>query len=334
MAKEDFNLNEELNNNLDFLDDNELNAAPANNYLASKPSFNLDKIKLFAIITIVTIVAILVIMHFNKQHHHHKNQLVTLPEKPVAKQINVNNHQNNHENQVPLPEPVKPIVTHTEPPVLPNQQLAIANNHTEEQHVTWQDLKKAVTEQAPPAPAGPLLQTNKNTVTNVSGFEHQTKELIQQQIQTHAQENINELKTNIENITKELSFNATQIKELQDNLKEISHSISKVDTKILNLTNTIDTLSANVKKYTQDEDLDLIANIKPSEASDLFANNSTKNTPEYVVHAVIPGRAWLKSTAGQIITVAEGDVLGDYGKIALIDSGNNLVRTSSGVVFR
>jgi len=333
MAKEDFNLNEELNNNLDFLDDNELNVAPANNYLASKPSFNLDKIKLFAIITIVTIVAMVVIMHFNKQHRQHKNQLVTLPEKPVAKQVNVHNHQNNHENNVPSSEPVKPNVTHTEPTVLPNQQPAIASTHTEEHHVTWQDLKKAVTEQVPSAPA-PLLQTNKNTVTNVGGFEHQTKELIQQQIQTHAQENINELKTNIENITKELSFNATQIKELQDNLKEISNSISKVDTKILNLTNTIDTLSANVKKYTQDEDLDLIANIKPSEASDLFANNSTKNTPEYVVHAVIPGRAWLKSTAGQIITVAEGDVLGDYGKIALIDSANNLVRTSSGVVFR
>ena len=77
MAKEDFNLNEELNNNLDFLDDNELNAAPANNYLASKPSFNLDKIKLFAIITIVTIVAIVVIMHFNKQRHQHKNQLIS-----------------------------------------------------------------------------------------------------------------------------------------------------------------------------------------------------------------------------------------------------------------
>ena len=84
----------------------------------------------------------------------------------------------------------------------------------------------------------------------------------------------------------------------------------------------------NVKKYIQEEDLDLTANVKPSE-QDLFSN-----TPEYVVHAVIPGRAWLKSSSGQIITVAEGDSFGDYGKIALIDAANNLVRTSSGVVFR
>lgn len=347
MAKEDFNLDEELNNNLDFLDDNELNAAPANNYLAPKAALNLDKTKLFAIITVIAIVAIVIIMHLNK-HHQHKNQLITLPDKPDSKQTHSSNYQNNHKDNVNPAEQTQHNVIQTAPIAQPqiesstanqvntqapsNQQPVTSAAHSEEHHVSWQDLKKAVTEHSS-SPQQTNVQNNKNTTTNVEGFEHQANELIQQQIQAHTKENINELKTNIDNITKELSFNANQIKELQNNLKEISSSISSVDTKILNLTNTIDTLSSNVKKYTQDEDLDLIANIKPSE-SDLFANTSTKNTPEYVVHAVIPGRAWLKSTAGQIITVAEGDVLGDYGKIALIDASNNLVRTSSGVVFR
>ena len=132
--------------------------------------------------------------------------------------------------------------------------------------------------------------------------------------------------------------NVNQIKELQNNLKDLSRSISNVsttinniDAKILNLTSTIDNLSIeikNLKKHLQDEDADLTATIKQSD-SDLFSNS-----PEYVVHAVIPGRAWLKSSSGQIITVTEGDLLGDYGKIAFIDPTSNIVRTSSGVVFR
>lgn len=55
---------------------------------------------------------------------------------------------------------------------------------------------------------------------------------------------------------------------------------------------------------------------------------------EYVVHAVIPGRAWLKSAKGQIITVTEGENLGNYGKILVIDASNGVVLTSSGITFR
>jgi hypothetical protein len=56
--------------------------------------------------------------------------------------------------------------------------------------------------------------------------------------------------------------------------------------------------------------------------------------PEFVVHAVIPGRAWLKSSKGQIITLTEGEIIGNYGKILVIDAANGVVLTSSGVTFR
>lgn len=243
-------------------------------------------------------------------------------------------------------------------------------NHPPEQptnnSLTWQELKKSMTDQTTQpinsttpqttAPNGQnqLAALNLPTATNnveinvpIGGFERTatTSQIAQAQAnnnykaQAQAQEqHIQELKTIIANITQELTANVNQIKELQNNLRDISRSISNVnssvsgvDSKILNLTNTVDSLSMdvkNVKKYIQEEDLDLTANLKPSEP-DLFSN-----TPEYVVHAVIPGRAWLKSSSGQIITITEGDSLGDYGKIALIDAANNIVRTSSGVVFR
>lgn len=347
MAKDDFNLDEELNNNLDFLDDNDLNSNPNNGYLSSNQSNSFNKMKLFTIITIIGVIFITIIIHLNK-HHKHTNTLTTLPDKPsqiTAPKTShstpslTSTHQESNTHEINVPN----INTHTQNTPIqqhiandPPKQSTIIEHPNEK--ITWQDLKKNVAETTPPPEANNSTHNVTNTVNKniethapVHGFEHQANPLAEQQIQAKAQENVNELKNNIENITRELISNAVQIKELQNNLKDISRSIGNVDSKILNLTNTIDTLSANVKKYTQDEDLDLIANIKPSEP-DLFSSNT--NTPEYVVHAVIPGRAWLKASSGQIITIAEGDSLGDYGKIALIDAVNNLVRTSSGVIFR
>ena len=102
-------------------------------------------------------------------------------------------------------------------------------------------------------------------------------------------------------------------------MSNINNNVNNIDNKVLSLTKSLDSISGevkHVKKYIQEEDLDLNVNLKSSEP-DLFSNN-----PEYIIHAVIPGRAWLKNTAGQIITVAEGEQLGDYGKIAVHPRAN------------
>lgn len=60
----------------------------------------------------------------------------------------------------------------------------------------------------------------------------------------------------------------------------------------------------------------------------------------YTVQAIIPGRAWLKTDAGDTVTVAEGDVLKGLGRITKIDpydgivdidNGNKMVTLSYGV---
>lgn len=272
----------------------------------------------------------------------------------IAPQIQ-QNHQATIQNAPTLQDPqLSQIgqIKQTQPATTNTSPEQVANNN-----LTWQELKKSIDQNQnvqptnAPNPQVPIQNNpGPNTTPNnleinvpVGGFERTatTSQIAQSQANNNykAQEqHIQELKTIITNITQELTANVNQIKELQNNLRDISRSISNVnssvtgvDSKILNLTNTVDNLSMdvkNVKKYIQEEDLDLTANLKPSEP-DLFSN-----TPEYVVHAVIPGRAWLKSSSGQIITITEGDSLGDYGKIALIDAANNIVRTSSGVVFR
>lgn len=50
----------------------------------------------------------------------------------------------------------------------------------------------------------------------------------------------------------------------------------------------------------------------------------------YTVQAIIPGRAWLKSESGDTVTVAEGDMLRDYGRIAKIDPYDGIVNIDVG----
>lgn len=50
----------------------------------------------------------------------------------------------------------------------------------------------------------------------------------------------------------------------------------------------------------------------------------------YNVQAIIPGRAWLKSDSGDTVTVAEGDILKDYGRITKIDPYDGVVEIDTG----
>jgi chromosome segregation ATPase len=162
---------------------------------------------------------------------------------------------------------------------------------------------------------------------------------------TKAKDNDNDkiteqLQHTVASITHEITDNVNQIKQLEDKLNELSKLLSTVnknigaiDSKVLGLTESVDSLTqdvSNVKKVVADEDIDLTANANKPENEAVL----TYKAPGYSIHAIIPGRAWLKSSSGQIITVAEGDTVGDYGTVAVIDAANNIVRTSSGVSFR
>jgi hypothetical protein len=58
------------------------------------------------------------------------------------------------------------------------------------------------------------------------------------------------------------------------------------------------------------------------------ASNEPKTT--YTVQAIIPGRAWLKSDGGETVTVAEGDILKNYGRIIKIDPYDGVVQIDTG----
>lgn len=152
-----------------------------------------------------------------------------------------------------------------------------------------------------------------------------------------------EINATLDSISEEMTLNVNQMKQLESTianlsstLDQINKSISAMDNRVLSLTETVDSLAqdlTNVKKIMVDEDIDLTSpNTLKMSPKGRAPKINTNN--DYTVHAIIPGRAWLKSADGQIITVTEGDKVGDYGTVAVIDAANGLVRTSSGITFR
>jgi len=184
----------------------------------------------------------------------------------------------------------------------------------------------------------------------------------EQQNTTLAQ--IQALSRNIDQLSIQLQNTTTQIARLENSFNTISKTTNKInndvnsmDSRVLGLSNIVNALSTdlgNVKQALNDDGIDVLAPIMPLPPLPLEANNSsddfksakkvnkknknseplTYDTPDYVVHAVIPGRAWLKPKKGNIITVTEGESVGDYGKVLTIDAANGMVLMSSGISFR
>lgn len=157
-------------------------------------------------------------------------------------------------------------------------------------------------------------------------------------------------------LNQRLETNIQQIQHLEEVLQGITQTIAKLnsdinamDNRLLALSNSTGNLStdvgtmknemSSVKRVLGEEGvLDTHVPPPPShtylKASQLASARPKKIIPAYVVHAIIPGRAWLKANNGQIMTVTEGDTLGDYGKVLVIDAASGMVLTSSGNTFQ
>ncbi len=157
---------------------------------------------------------------------------------------------------------------------------------------------------------------------------------------------LSKLNQQIEYILSQIKYLDSYTREVADNLNKLNDSIGTMDSRLSALTHTTSSLTKDVgsvksevgqvRQVLQEDGLELLSP-GPSTSQQKAELNATKvviEEPEYTVHAVIPGRAWLKSLKGQIITVAEGDPIGNYGKILVIDAANGVVLTSSGVAFR
>jgi len=171
----------------------------------------------------------------------------------------------------------------------------------------------------------------------------------------------------MDNNLNQIKYLDAYTREVSLTVEKLSAQISTMDNRIVALTNLANSLSKDLskvrneigyaKRVAGDENLELPPPPKRSRAGTEYSMGIeegldydtgrggyrkprsvspgiTPDEPEFVVHAVIPGRAWLKSSKGQIITLTEGETIGNYGKVLVIDAANGVVLTSSGITFR
>lgn len=179
-------------------------------------------------------------------------------------------------------------------------------------------------------------------------------------------EALSKLNNQMENNLNQVKYLDAYTREVSLNVEKLNAQVSAMDNRIQSLSTLANSLSKDltkvrnevgyVKRVVGDEGLDLSTPPQARRRSQDYpaqegldypgprppqpqANNMviSKGAPcdcEYILHAVIPGRAWLKNVKGQIITVTEGEAIGNYGKVLVIDAANGVVLTSTGVTFR
>lgn len=109
--------------------------------------------------------------------------------------------------------------------------------------------------------------------------------------------------------------------------KKISH-LSELQTQIQVLNKEVNDLKSDVVQQS------LIVGQNQAQVNQNMSTLIDHRAPKMYVQAAIPGRAWLRSETGQLLTVIPGDEVAGYGRVVTIDATTGTVVMSSRAVFR
>lgn len=131
-----------------------------------------------------------------------------------------------------------------------------------------------------------------------------------------------------------------QLTQAQATLTQLNQQQQKSDAKLKQLQQQVDSINKQftqlnnaLKKTLVDLQKQITALNHARVTERKVAALNKKAQVQYTIQAIIPGRAWLKTQQGKIITVTRGNTVPGYGTVTDIDVENGLVRTRSGAVF-
>lgn len=193
----------------------------------------------------------------------------------------------------------------------PTQTLKVAKDTpTQAKPQTEKEVSPQVTQvPQPEEPTQPVyqptepqrtVQTNPQVMEKLNQLEsasNKSQENFQMLVQR-----LTEMKSTLEQTTNRLSQLNSNIMVLSQELSEQEHELTRLKTQVVRKRHTVHRVVR-----------------KPVEV--------------YYIQALIPGRAWLKSKRGAILTVSIGDKIRGYGTIKSIDPHQGEVITSLGKVI-
>lgn len=117
------------------------------------------------------------------------------------------------------------------------------------------------------------------------------------------------------------------IETLQDIDKKMSH-LAELQSQVHILNKEVSALKNDVVQQS------IIVGQNQAQINQNLVSHLEKVAPKMIVQAAIPGRAWLRSETGQLMTVIPGDEVPGYGRVVSIDPTTGTVVMSSRAVFR
>ncbi len=196
------------------------------------------------------------------------------------------------------------------------------------------------------APTSPTVAADitqpKGAIPNLYEAEQQAKQAVSDEkitaiLQKKIDDQLNAQKQQIEAIQKEVASANQNSANANKATAAVQHDLAMLQTTVQELVNQIKSINANeaaaLAKEQAREAKERERAAKPKKPK--ITNKSESFTsPNLSVHAIIPGRAWIRTPDGKTITVTEGDTVGEYGKVLKIDAANGQVVTTSGVTLR
>lgn len=132
----------------------------------------------------------------------------------------------------------------------------------------------------------------------------------------------------VKNNEKDIELTASKVVNIDKNLNQIQQEIKQLTRIVKSLAEQVGDLQSARSQ------LQAARAAKARHPGNIAASAQKSVSDAMTIHAIIPGRAWLRTQAGKTVSVTEGDMLGEYGKVLKIDAPTGSVITSSGVTIR
>lgn len=130
------------------------------------------------------------------------------------------------------------------------------------------------------------------------------------------------LQAQVDALSMQVSNLNGNINNIADNLRTVSNQLSQLAASVGNESRISAGLSEQIKQLHPKKKIEIAHMSKPV------------HIVQYYLQAVIPGRAWLRSSDGDTFTVSQGTSLAQYGVVRYIDALHGQVLTSSGQVIK
>lgn len=193
--------------------------------------------------------------------------------------------------------------------------LAHPSVPSQSQQMSQQQAVTTTTTSTMPPPAMTQPVVTQPVTTNANNLGGDNKSLIDR-VTTLEQQNTAMMSLMQTQYAQKIADNETQNTQLRNQVQELTARISNMEVAFRQLTKI---LRSNAPAAGPSGNRAM-----PQQAQ------AAQPRISYTVQAIIPGRAWLKSEAGDTVTVAEGDVLRDIGRITKIDPYDGIVDIDTG----